>query len=106
MNSSAPMKNQIESIPGRCIAFYQKITCKIRNAAPTTAAQKTGRLYRGRCPSEGTSVQPYTKPTNSEVGLGRVARLTSTVTTAQMTPDHSARNMFSAMSLASEDSAI
>src|SRR5581483_11636031 len=42
----------------------------------------------------------------SDCGCGRVARLTNTVTRTQMIHDQSARYMFSAMSLAWEDSAM
>src|SRR5205809_6700345 len=51
---------------------YQKITCRTNQTTVTSAAQKIGRLYIGRFPSDGRTVQPYTKPVNPPTGLGFV----------------------------------
>src|SRR5712691_5036695 len=56
----------------------------------TTPAQKRGFSYRGTSPTEGISVNPYTRPVNSPSAMGLVARLTTTVTTTQTTKDPSA----------------
>src|ERR1022692_712111 len=85
---------------------YQKIICKITKATPTTTAQNAGLCHIGRSPSEGIVVAPGTSPASSLSGLGFVTRLTVTVTNTQITADHSARNMFSAMSFAWLESAM
>ena len=38
------MKNQIDIIPGLCMAVYQKMTCKTTKTTATHPAQKMGRL--------------------------------------------------------------
>src|SRR5690242_3421165 len=72
-------------------------------ATNTTPAQKIGRFVKGRCASEGSSVQPLTNPTNSATGLGLVAKLTNTVTSTHIIHDHSARYISSAIAFASAE---
>src|SRR6185312_4507158 len=84
-------------------SFYQNIICKIIKTTNTITAQKMGRFIKGRCPSEGNSVQPLTSPTNCSTGLGFVAKLTNTVTSTQMIHDHKARYMSSAIAFASAE---
>jgi hypothetical protein len=75
-----PMKNQMEIMPTRCIVYLPENDLNATNTNAITPAQKMGRWYSGRWPSEGSSVQPYTRPFNSDSGLGLVTRLTTTVT--------------------------
>src|SRR6185312_7029664 len=86
--------------------FYQKIICKIIKATNTTAAQKIGRFIKGRCASEGNSVQPLTNPTNCSSGLGFVAKLTNTVTSTHIIHDQSARYISSAIAFPSAEPVI
>src|SRR5690625_6336952 len=80
--------------------------CKTMNTTKTTPAQKTGRLTRGRSPSEGSFVAPLTSPSNSLTGLGLVRKLMTTVTNTQIIQDQRARYISSAIALASLDPAI
>src|ERR1035441_3075350 len=84
---------------------YQKIMFNAMKTAATTPAQKMGRCHIGRSPSDGITVQPYTRLVSSESGFGLVNRLTTTVTITHTIQDQSARNMFSAISLALGDMA-
>src|ERR1035441_10610653 len=45
---------------------YQKIIFNARKAAATTTAQKMGRCHTGRSPSDGITVQPYTRFVSSD----------------------------------------
>src|SRR6185312_7427110 len=105
MANMIPTKNHIEKPSSSCIKynFYQKIICKIIKATSTTPAQKIGRFIKGRCASEGRSVQPLTNPTNSPTGLGFVAKLTNTVTSTHIIHDQSARYISSAIAFASAE---
>src|ERR1035441_10987034 len=58
---------------------YQKMMFNARKAAATMPAQKMGRCQTGRLPSEGITVQPYTRLVSSDSGFGLVNRLTTTV---------------------------
>src|SRR6185312_10801829 len=108
MANMIPTKNQIEKPSSSCIKynFYQKIICKIMKATSTTAAQKIGRLVKGRCASEGSSVQPLTNPTNCSTGFGFVAKLTNTFTSTHMIHDQRARYISSAIAFASAEPVI
>src|SRR6185312_4645929 len=108
MANIIPTKNQIEKPFSSCIKynFYQKIICKIIKATSTTAAQNIGRFVKGRCLSEGNSVQPLTNPTNCSTGLGLIAKLTNTVTSTQMIHDQRARYISSAIAFASAEPVI
>src|SRR5258708_35874159 len=91
-----PMKNQMEIMLPASIYpenVYQKIMFSMKKMTVTAAAQKRGFWYRGTSPTEGTFVNPYTKPVNWPSGIGVVARLTATVTVTQTTKDKSARYM-------------
>src|ERR1017187_4669952 len=85
--------------------IYQKIIFNAMKTAATTPAQKMGRCHIGRSPSDGITVQPYTRLVSSDSGFGLVNRLTTTVTIRHRIQDQSARNMFSAISLALGDKA-
>src|ERR1035437_81665 len=89
-----------------CLSLpYQKIIFNAMNAAATMPAQKMGRCQTGRWPSDGITVQPYTRLVSSDSGFGLVIRLTTTVTITHTIQDQRARNMFSAISFALEDMA-
>src|ERR1035437_8144687 len=87
------------------LSAYQKIMFNAMKAAATMPAQKMGRCQTGRLPSEGITVQPYTRLVSSDSGFGLVNRLTTTVTIRHRIQDQRARNMFSAISLALGDRA-
>src|ERR1035441_8934867 len=67
---------------------YQKIIFNAMKATATTPAQKMGRCQSGRSPSDGMSVQPYTRFFNSASGSGLVTRLINTVTVTQIRKLH------------------
>src|ERR1700733_6308289 len=108
-----PQKNQIDSSADStsrsCLSIqvtsYQKIRFKIKKTMITTMAQKIGFCQIVVAPSSGIGVTPYTSPESCSVGTGFVARLTTTVTTTQIIQLHNARYKFSAIGLASTDSA-
>src|SRR6185312_9832565 len=108
MANIIPTKNHIEKPSSSCIKyiFYQKIICKIIKATNTTPAQKIGRFIKGRCLSDGSSVQPLTKPTKSSTRLGFVAKLTNTVTNTHIIHDQRARYISSAIAFASAEPVI
>src|SRR5258707_6887689 len=88
-----PIKNQMEIMLLASIyqkIVYQKTMFSMKKIIVTTAAQKRGLWYRGTSPTDGTFVNPYTKPVNCPSGMGFVARLTTTVTVTQTTKDQSA----------------
>src|ERR1035437_440077 len=87
------------------LVAYQKIIFNAMKAAATMPAQKMGRCQTGRLPSDGITVQPYTRLVSSDSGFGVVIKLTTTVTITHTIQDQRARNMFSAISLALEDMA-
>jgi len=96
------MKNQMDIMPTRCIVHLPENDLQTTNTNATTPAQKMGRWYSARSPSEGSSVQPITSPFSSDSGLGVVNMLTTTVTVTQMIQAQRARNMFSAIGLATK----
>src|SRR6185437_16231825 len=108
MASITPTKNHIEKPSSSCIKynFYQKIICKIIKTTSTTPAQKMGRFIKGKCLSDGNSVKPRTNPTNSDSGLGFVAKLTNTVTSTHIIHDQRARYISSAIAFASAEPVI
>ena len=67
------MKNHIETpLFPIMIESYQKIIFSKINIAPIIDAQKIGCCHRDKSPSDGISVHPRTKPTNSDSGFGFV----------------------------------
>src|ERR1035437_8291009 len=87
------------------LSAYQKIMFNAMKATATMPAQKMGRCQTGGWPSEGMTVQPYTRLVSSDSCFGVVIKLTTTMTMAHTIQDQRARNMFSAISLALEDMA-
>ena len=100
------MKNQIEIIPGRCMFTYQKMILQDDEHHRDHAGPEDGPLIQRqmRLPTESRCSRRPGPPVRAS-GFGLVSRLTTTVTITQMIHDHSARYMFSAMSLACGESA-
>src|SRR5271166_4311291 len=123
MVSSTPMKNQIGIPEPRIIVLpslsafarffraaaesipYQKMMLSAAKITTATIAQVHSRLYHGAGSSAGSFVAPYTRPSNSVTGRGLVSALVSKITMAVNRNAHKARNTFSAIGLASGESA-
>ena len=64
------------------VQSYQKMMFSTTQTASRTKPQSTGLFNSGKWAAEGISVSPKTRFFSSEAGLGRVTKLTPTVTTS------------------------